>query len=100
MIFHEHDLGITETVNDGINAARGKFIAQIDSDGLWVQDKLQKQLAVLKSNENVLVWSEGQLVDQEGRSKGMSFSRFCNSVLKKKSGYIFDDLALQGGESW
>ncbi|MGZ4893068.1 MAG: glycosyltransferase family 2 protein, partial [Halobacteriota archaeon] len=74
VIFHEQNFGITRVVNDGIDAARGKFIAQIDSDDVWVTDKLRKQLAVVERDENVIVWSEGRLIDQNGRPLGKNFS--------------------------
>src|SRR5665647_3930572 len=45
-IFHERNLGMSKAWNDGIDAAKGKFIAHIDSDDVWVPNKLTKQLAV------------------------------------------------------
>ncbi|MGZ4928657.1 MAG: glycosyltransferase family 2 protein [Halobacteriota archaeon] len=92
LIFHERNLGISKVVNDGIDVARGKFIAQIDSDDVWVRDKLRKQLAVLENNENLIVWSEGELIDENGRPLGKSFSEMCSRFPKKKSGDIFQEL--------
>ena len=92
VIFHERNLGISKVVNDGIDAARGKFVSQIDSDDVWVTDKLTKQLAVLEEDENVIVWSEGELIDENGRSLGKSFSEKDRSVSKKKSGDLFETL--------
>ncbi|MGZ4848872.1 MAG: glycosyltransferase family 2 protein, partial [Halobacteriota archaeon] len=66
-LFHTENLGITPVVNDGIDASKGTFIAQIDSDDVWREDKLQKQMDVLASNENLLVWSEGEIIDRNGR---------------------------------
>jgi glycosyltransferase involved in cell wall biosynthesis len=92
VIVHERNLGISKVVNDGIDAARGKCVAQIDSDDAWVKDKLRKQLAVLESNDNLLVWSEGELIDENGRPLGKSFSEMCSRFAKKKSGDIFQEL--------
>jgi glycosyltransferase involved in cell wall biosynthesis len=94
VIFHESNLGITKVVNDGIDAARGKFIAQIDSDDVWVKDKLRKQLAVLECNEDLIVWSEGALIDQNGRLVGKTFSEMSSSVQRKKGGDIFQELLI------
>jgi glycosyltransferase involved in cell wall biosynthesis len=94
MIFHEHNLGITKVVNDGIDAAEGKFIAQIDSDDVWVNHKLRKQLAVLERNENLLVWSEGTIIDGRGRPLGKTFSEFFKTTSKKKRGALFQTLLL------
>ncbi|MGZ4884636.1 MAG: glycosyltransferase family 2 protein [Halobacteriota archaeon] len=95
VIFHEQNVGITRVVNDGIDAARGKFIAQIDSDDVWVTDKLRKQLTVVERDENVIVWSEGRLIDQNGQALGKNFSELVESASKKKSGDLFQTL-LQG----
>ena len=97
VIFHERNLGISKAANDGIEAAKGKFIAQIDSDDVWAPDKLTKQLAVLERNEDLIVWSEGEIIDDTGRSIGKSFSeRLANNVFisakAKKSGDLWQEL--------
>ncbi|MGZ4847371.1 MAG: glycosyltransferase family 2 protein [Halobacteriota archaeon] len=91
-IFHEHNRGISKTVNDGIEAARGTFIAQIDSDDVWTTDKLRKQLAVAREREDVLVWTEGAIINGNGRPAGHTFSELVGSERKKKSGNIFHEL--------
>jgi glycosyltransferase involved in cell wall biosynthesis len=92
VIFHEQNEGITKVVNDGLDAAKGKFIAQLDSDDVWVNDKLHTQLAVLGRNENLVVWSEGTVVDQTGRPTGKTFSELVQSTSKMKSGALFQAL--------
>jgi glycosyltransferase involved in cell wall biosynthesis len=92
VIFHEYNKGISKTVNDGIEAARGQFIAQIDSDDVWVADKLTKQLAVLERDEDLIVWSDGEIIDDSGRSTGKSFNERRRVSSKKKSGDIWQEL--------
>ena len=41
--------GIATTRNAAVKAARGKWIAFLDSDDLWKEDKLQKQVDYLKA---------------------------------------------------
>ncbi|MGZ4852980.1 MAG: glycosyltransferase family 2 protein [Halobacteriota archaeon] len=91
-ILHEHNRGISKTVNDGIEAARGTFLAQIDSDDVWREDKLRKQLAVVRRHEEVLVWTEGAIIDGSGQPVGHTFSELVGSERKKKSGNIFHEL--------
>jgi glycosyltransferase involved in cell wall biosynthesis len=91
-ILHEHNMGITKVVNDGIDAAQGTYIAQIDSDDLWVDSKLRKQLTVLERNDNVVVWSEGEVIDQHGYPLGTTFSELVRSTTKAKSGALFQTL--------
>ena len=93
VIFHERNLGIARASNDGIDAAKGRFIAKIDSDDVWVSDKLTKQLAVLERDEDLIVWSEGEIIDQAGRSIGKSFSEGPgNTSSAKKGGDIWQEL--------
>lgn len=45
-IYQEHG-GISKARNTAVKAAKGKWIATLDSDDLWKEDKLQKQVDYL-----------------------------------------------------
>src|SRR5690554_6194367 len=49
--------GAGPTRNVGIEAARGRFIAFLDSDDMWLPAKLEKQLALLEVSRSPLVYS-------------------------------------------
>lgn len=95
LISHNKNTGIAKTTNDGLDIANGKFIAFIDSDDVWDQRKLEKQLKVLENNENYIVWSEGEVIDENSEPTGQTFTQIHNAITKKKSGNIFNEL-LQG----
>lgn len=91
-LFHEENKGIARTVNDGVERAKGKFIAFIGSDDVWHKDKLEKQVGILEKNENLIVWSEGKIIDANGNSNGELFTQMHSASKKKKSGNIFEEL--------
>ena len=93
-IFHQENLGISRTVNDGWNAASGKFIASISSDDIWASDKLEKQLEILQEDEDLVVWTEGEIIDAQGRSTGELFSIVHGAGERKKGGDIFEELLM------
>lgn len=60
--------GITATLNEGIEAARGALIARMDCDDLATPDRFAKQVAFLQSHpEVVAIGSQIMLMDPESR---------------------------------
>jgi glycosyltransferase involved in cell wall biosynthesis len=89
-IFHAENLGISRTFNELIEKAKGDFISCIASDDLWVKDKLEKQLKIMEQDENLVVWTEGEIIDVDGHSTGEKFTQLYDGT--EKNGNIFDNL--------
>ncbi len=89
--FHEKNLGIARTGNDGLKMASGEYVSFIGSDDVWVPSKLEKQLSILRGNQDKIIWSEGEVIDSKGASTGRTISQLLNSP-KKKNGNMFDEL--------
>ena len=64
---HQENKGVSAARNTGINAAKGLYIAFLDSDDLWQPNKLEKQLAFFESNPKIgLVYSDAFFFNEKG----------------------------------
>jgi glycosyltransferase involved in cell wall biosynthesis len=54
---HKGIFRIAETYNHGLALARGKYIAILEGDDVWLPDKLAKQIAILEARSEIIVCS-------------------------------------------
>lgn len=87
-VFIEHKVnkGLSNTLNEAIKIARGKYISSIASDDYWPNYKIAVQVDILENNPEYAVCFGKQIgFNNEGKQK-----LFENTVAP--SGYIFDEL--------
>lgn len=66
--FHNaHNSGAALTRNYALREAKGEWIAFLDSDDLWLPEKLEKQLNFMNQNGYVFSYHEYVKIDEESR---------------------------------
>ncbi len=82
VILNEVNKGTYATLNAGLEAAQGEYIAILNDDDLWAPEKLARQLDLVSKHENMgLVHTNGQFIDAdnqlvEGAPLGYLYPRF------------------------
>lgn len=62
--------GIAGTRNQCLARAKGRFVAFLDNDDLWVPEKLEKQVRFMLKNGCAFVYSKYELMNEDGTPKG------------------------------
>lgn len=78
---------ISANLNEGMDAARGIYIARLDDDDYWIDDaKLEKQTAFLDAHPNCMVVGGGVIiVDAEGRELSRYFKQESDEDIRKNA---------------
>lgn len=62
----ETNSGAAVSRNTGIKAARGRFIAFVDSDDIWLEDKLQIQIEYMLNNNAPFTFTSYRYMKEDG----------------------------------
>lgn len=69
LIINEKNLGLTKSLNIGLKVAKGKFIARMDADDISLQNRFEKQIALMKGDDDLVVC--GGWIEKIGDSNGV-----------------------------
>jgi len=91
-LIRTHNVGVSAARNLAIAESRGEFIAPLDADDIWRQDKLARQLAVMHASGPevgvVYCWSAG--IDERNR---VILPAWNNSAV---AGNVLRDIVVSG----
>lgn len=90
LIKNDSNKGVVFTRNRAIQAAKGQFIAFLDSDDLWLPNKLSQQVAALRQQNNaVCCHSSFRRIDESGKFiNDVRTVKHINLSLMRKSNFI------------
>lgn len=70
LVSQPYNMGAAKARNRGLNEAGGRYIAYIDADDLWNEEKLQKELDFLKKKNAAFVFTGYEFADENGIGLG------------------------------
>jgi glycosyltransferase involved in cell wall biosynthesis len=83
-IIHQKNKGVSAARNLGIKSSSGRFIALLDSDDLWLPEKLERQISFFRKNSGAMICQTQEIWIRKGKRVNP-----CKHH-KKLSGMIFE----------
>lgn len=120
ILIEQENAGVASARNNGISKAQGEYIAFLDSDDLWMKNKLEKQLDFLQTNDLSIVYSKTYCLFEDTNTVKDCFVDVNMGIKDAQKILVFDfvpiltvmlhkkildeigtfDLKLQGTEDW
>ncbi len=64
------NMGAARARNRGLAEARGRYIAYLDADDLWVPEKLEKELSFMQEKQAAFAFTGYEFADENGEGTG------------------------------
>ena len=73
-ICNDKNSGAAITRNNALRIASGRWIAFVDSDDLWLPEKLEKQISFMETNDYAFTYHEYSEISEDGEDIGVTVS--------------------------
>ncbi len=89
LIQNKVNKGAAETRNEALKVAKGRFIAFLDSDDLWLPEKLEEQIFFMEKNSIAFSFSNYEVIEENGTStnkvikvpKKINYNRYLRNTI-------------------
>ena len=79
----DRNIPLGEARNFGLQKCKGEYLAFLDTDDIWLQDKLERQISLLDSNPDLQMCYSGAIwIDENGKEIN-------RDLPKATTGYVF-----------
>lgn len=73
LVPNAHNMGVARTRNRGFDLCRGEYVALLDSDDVWLPEKLERQLALMERELTDLCYCSYSIVDAAGEKSRQDY---------------------------
>ncbi len=70
IIQNERNMGAAKSRNHGVSCARGRYIAFLDADDVWLPEKLERELQFLRTCESGFAFTSYEFGDENAQGTG------------------------------
>ncbi len=70
VIYKEHNEGAAKARNTGVEAVSGRYLAFLDADDIWKEDKLANELGFMQKRQAAFVFTAYEFGDENGVGTG------------------------------
>lgn len=70
VIYKEKNEGAAKARNTGVDAATGQYLAFLDADDIWMEDKLEKELTFMQEKQAAFVFTAYEFGDENAVGTG------------------------------
>lgn len=93
--YYQINKGPAAARNVGIEKSKGKYVAFLDSDDLWIEHKLEKQIQFLEENDEYkLVFSNVNVVDEKGEYLYTQYNKVPNQKSKLIKSFFLGKISM------
>jgi len=91
---HSENRGICKSLNEGLANCQGKYVQFIACDDILLPDKIDSQVCLMEkfSNQVAMVYSDANLIDENGLKIEGSFIKRQREFRSLPEGYIYETL--------